>query len=131
MNDVAIFLFGVGVGALGIVGLLWLIHLLQPRKTKPSASPTYISVVQPDMVFVRAEFKRQPTSDQLAAWEKLPPRKQEAALLVARGLSSAEIAAEMTLRKSTVDGYLKEIYRVLDLRSRTELANFVRDLALE
>jgi DNA-binding CsgD family transcriptional regulator len=84
-----------------------------------------------EMVFIHAKFRVQHTPEQLEAWNKLTPRKVEVALCVARGLSNAEVATELKIQKSTVEGYLKEIYRALDLRSRTELANFVRDLALE
>jgi DNA-binding CsgD family transcriptional regulator len=42
--------------------------------------------------------------------------------LVARGLTNREVAAELRVSPKTVEWNLTKIYRVLDVRSRTELA---------
>lgn len=42
--------------------------------------------------------------------------------LVARGWTNREVAAELRVSQKTVEWNLTKIYRVLDVRSRTELA---------
>jgi DNA-binding NarL/FixJ family response regulator len=42
--------------------------------------------------------------------------------LVARGRTNREVAAELRVSPKTVEWNLTKIYRVLDVRSRTELA---------
>lgn len=52
----------------------------------------------------------------------LSPRQREVAQAVARGLSNAEIAAELGLTEGTVKAYLKDIFRSVGVSSRTQLA---------
>jgi DNA-binding CsgD family transcriptional regulator len=146
MNDIGLFFWGAFLGAAAIIGLVWVLRLARPKPKPPLPLPPFKSTSLPipptplssgnsadfpaDAVFIRTEFKSKPDPLQQTAWEKLTPRKRQVALLVARGHSNAEVAAELTIRKSTVEGYLKDIYRDLNIRSRTELANFVRDIAL-
>ncbi len=59
---------------------------------------------------------RPPTSSALTATET------RVAELVARGLTNAEVAAELFVSIRTVESHLNRIYRKLGLRSRTELA---------
>lgn len=56
------------------------------------------------------------------AGASLPPRLREVAELLARSATSREIAADLGLAPDTVRGYVKEIYRRLDVGSRVELA---------
>ncbi|MCC7163417.1 MAG: response regulator transcription factor [Anaerolineae bacterium] len=72
-----------------------------------------------------------PTQAQQNAWDKLPPRQKQAAVLIASGLSTRQVADAMHIQISTVQGYLKETYAALHVRSRAELVNFVRDISLE
>jgi len=101
----------------------------------PSVTP-FLGRVPPEelkleAVFVRPEVKIQSTQAQQRAWDKLPPRQKEAATLIASGMSTRQVAAKMHIQISTLQGYLKETYAALNVRSRTELANFVRDISLE
>lgn len=50
--------------------------------------------------------------------EALAPRESEVFLLIARGLTNAEIAGEMTLSTETVKTYVHRILTKLDLRDR-------------
>lgn len=146
MNDIGLFFWGVFLGAAAIAGLVWVIRLYRSARSKrslplPLSNPTSLSIFPPalsgrrtefppDGVFIHTEPPAPPGPMQRTAWEKLTPRKRQVALLVARGHSNAEVAAALTIRKSTVEGYLKDIYHDLGIRSRTELANLVRDMAL-
>jgi DNA-binding NarL/FixJ family response regulator len=53
---------------------------------------------------------------------KLSERERTVAFAVARGLSNKEVAGELFISTKTVDGHLQQIYRKLDVRSRSRLA---------
>jgi DNA-binding NarL/FixJ family response regulator len=61
-------------------------------------------------------------------WKTLTARDLYLARLVARGKRNKEIADGLCLSQYTVETHLKHIYDKLEIRSRTELTNFVRDL---
>jgi predicted ATPase/DNA-binding CsgD family transcriptional regulator len=52
----------------------------------------------------------------------LTPREREVAALIARGLTSGEIAAELVVSERTVDAHADHIRTKLSLRSRAEIA---------
>jgi DNA-binding NarL/FixJ family response regulator len=52
----------------------------------------------------------------------LSPRQRDVALAVARGLTNAQIAAELGLTEGTVKAYLKDVFRILGASNRTQLA---------
>lgn len=52
--------------------------------------------------------------------EALTGRERDVLALIAQGLSVIEVAARLTLSQHTVRGYVKEIYRKLDISSRAE-----------
>jgi non-specific serine/threonine protein kinase len=58
-------------------------------------------------------------SDPLAC---LSPREHEVALLVARGLSNKEVAAELVLSERTVEAHVTHALNKLGVRSRAQLA---------
>jgi LuxR family maltose regulon positive regulatory protein len=53
---------------------------------------------------------------------RLTTAESTIAELVAHGLTNREVAAELWVSPKTVEWNLTKIYRVLDVRSRTELA---------
>jgi len=59
----------------------------------------------------------------------LTPTQQTIAELVATGRTNAEIAATMFVSVRTVESHLTRSYRMLGIRSRTELARFVAESA--
>ncbi|MGX5681569.1 response regulator [Schumannella luteola] len=64
------------------------------------------------------------SSRRQAALDALSPREREIFLLVARGLSNAEIAAAAYVSEATVKTHVAAILRKLDLRSRVQAVVF-------
>jgi DNA-binding NarL/FixJ family response regulator len=58
----------------------------------------------------------------------LTRREQEIAALVARGLTSRAIAADLHLSERTVETHVQHILTKLDLANRTQIASWVADL---
>lgn len=52
----------------------------------------------------------------------LTPRERDVLLLVAKGYTVAETARSLELRPSTVSGYVKQVYRKLQVSNRAEAA---------
>ncbi len=50
----------------------------------------------------------------------LTPREQDVLTLIAKGIKLAEVAAMLEISRNTAAGYVKEIYRKLDVTSRAE-----------
>jgi DNA-binding CsgD family transcriptional regulator/tetratricopeptide (TPR) repeat protein len=72
------------------------------------------------------------TSASEASWpseqfDKLTRREREVAMLVGRGLTPHQISAELGISKSTVDNHTHNILKMLGLRSRAQIAVWVRD----
>jgi DNA-binding NarL/FixJ family response regulator len=61
-------------------------------------------------------------------WHKLTTREVQIALLVAAGKQNKQVASELSLSRYTVESHLKNIYGKLQIQSRTELTNVVRDV---
>jgi DNA-binding CsgD family transcriptional regulator len=62
----------------------------------------------------------------LSGWESLTVSEQRVARLVADGLTNREIAERLFVSEKTVEGHLGNVYRKLEIRSRTQLPQIVR-----
>jgi pimeloyl-ACP methyl ester carboxylesterase/DNA-binding CsgD family transcriptional regulator len=55
-------------------------------------------------------------------WEALTPAEREVAILVAQGLTNAEVADRLGMSRYTVDGRLRRVFNKLDVTTRVALA---------
>jgi DNA-binding CsgD family transcriptional regulator len=70
----------------------------------------------------------EPEADLATRWAMLTDSERSVAKHVANGLTNRETASELFISMHTVDYYLRQIFRKLDLRSRVELARVVADV---
>jgi DNA-binding NarL/FixJ family response regulator len=85
----------------------------------PSLAPHSISS-RADSMSATSFFSSQNSSSEPS--QGLSPRQRDVALAVARGLTNAQIAAELGLTEGTVKAYLKDVFRILGASNRTQLA---------
>jgi DNA-binding NarL/FixJ family response regulator len=67
------------------------------------------------------------TSADLRTGEVLTPRQREILALVARGLSSPDIAAQLGISPGTVKAHLTAIYRTIGARNRVQATRYYLD----
>jgi|SRR5437588_1121240 len=83
-------------------------------------------------VLILAFDVRQPPSEGITSQRRprLTPRQRETLELIASGLSTSEIAEELSLSTETVRNYLRSVFRELNVHSRLEAIAAARRLGL-
>ena len=61
----------------------------------------------------------------VCGWQSLTATEVRVAAVVAEGLTNAQVAERLFVSRHTVDFHLRQIFRKLAVRSRTELARAV------
>ena len=77
-----------------------------------------------------AGLRLQPSVSPSLISDRLTPREVQIANLVARGLTNAEIGAELWITQNSVKQALKRMFRKLEVSARTEMVAKLRDIIL-
>ncbi len=75
-----------------------------------------------------AELRKPAMSASDVTLQRLTPREVQIARLVAKGLTNAEIGAELWITQNSVKQALKRMFRKLDVSARTEMVAKLRDV---
>ncbi|MFI5619185.1 response regulator [Streptomyces sp. NPDC051567] len=74
--------------------------------------------------------RQEPDPGTSAALESLTPREREVLASLGRGLSNAEVAAQLEMAEATVKTHVSRVLGKLELRSRVQAAVLARELGL-
>ena len=124
MGELGFVLIGIVIGIL--VALVF--FLLFPRLRKPPpAAPTDDATdrVLYDATTLPAQMVR--LTKRQRQWQGLSDREMDIAVLVAQGLTNIQVAHRLGLSPRTVGAYLQRIYAKLEVHSRVEMTNAIRD----
>jgi DNA-binding CsgD family transcriptional regulator len=75
-----------------------------------------------------AELRKQSSAVPNPLFKRLSPREIQIANLVAKGLTNAEIGAELWITQNSVKQALKRMFRKLEVSARTEMVAKLRDM---
>jgi two-component system response regulator NreC len=104
-----------------------------PKRAAPDELVTAIRTVSRGEVFlypslatrlVQDYLHRVDAGDQPVIYDELTPREREVLILIAEGLTNAEIADELVISPKTVDSHRENIMRKLNLHSRIDLVKY-------
>jgi two-component system response regulator NreC len=104
-----------------------------PKRAAPDELVTAIRTVSRGEVFlypslatrlVKDYLQRVEAGDQPVIYDELTPREREVLILIAEGLTNAEIAEELVISPKTVDSHRENIMRKLNLHSRIDLVKY-------
>lgn len=104
-----------------------------PKRAAPDELVTAIRTVSRGEVFlypslatrlVQDYLHRVDAGDQPVIYDELTAREREVLILIAEGLTNAEIAEELVISPKTVDSHRENIMRKLNLHSRIDLVKY-------
>jgi two-component system response regulator NreC len=110
-----------------------------PKRAAPDELLTAIRAVGRGDVFlyptlasrlVQDYLKRADSGDHPLIYDDLTPREREVLILIAEGLSNAEIAERLVISIKTVDRHRENIMRKLNLHSRIDLVKYALRIGL-
>jgi two-component system response regulator NreC len=73
---------------------------------------------------VQDYLKRADSGDQPLVYDDLTPREREVLVLIAEGLTNAEIASQLVISVKTVDRHRENIMRKLNMHNRIDLVKY-------
>ncbi|MFL6158589.1 MAG: response regulator transcription factor, partial [Marmoricola sp.] len=94
---------------------------------EPMLSPSVTSTLIQQVTTQHAPGRSKPALERLG---RLTEREHEVALAVGRGLSNAEIAAELYLSVPTVKAHIGRLFTKLEVDNRVQIALCVHDAGL-
>jgi two-component system response regulator NreC len=104
-----------------------------PKRAAPDELLTAIRTVARGEVFlypslatrlVQDYLKRDEDEEQSQVYEELTPREREVLILIAEGLTNAEIGEQLVISIKTVDRHRENIMRKLNMHSRIDLVKY-------
>ncbi|KPK13600.1 MAG: histidine kinase [Anaerolineae bacterium SG8_19] len=104
-----------------------------PKRAAPDELLTAIRTVARGEVFlypslatrlVQDYLKRDEEDEQNQVYDELTPREREVLILIAEGLSNAEIGEKLVISVKTVDRHRENIMRKLNMHSRIDLVKY-------
>ena len=110
-----------------------------PKRAAPDELLTAIRAVGKGEVYlypslasrlVQDYLKRADSGDQPLIYDDLTPREREVLILIAEGLTNAEIAEKLVISVKTVDRHRENIMRKLNLHSRIDLVKYALRIGL-
>ncbi|MGD2050550.1 MAG: response regulator transcription factor [Chloroflexota bacterium] len=104
-----------------------------PKRAAPDELLTAIRTVARGEVFlypslatrlVQDYLKRDEDDEQNQVYDELTPREREVLILIAEGLTNAEIGEKLVISTKTVDRHRENIMRKLNMHSRIDLVKY-------
>ncbi|MFN2224409.1 MAG: response regulator transcription factor [Chloroflexota bacterium] len=104
-----------------------------PKRAAPDELVTAIRTVARGEIFlypslatrlVQDYLKRADADDQPLVYDDLTPREREVLVLIAEGLTNAEIADKLVISVKTVDRHRENIMRKLNMHNRIDLVKY-------
>jgi two-component system response regulator NreC len=104
-----------------------------PKRAAPDDLVTAIRTVARGEIFlypslatrlVQDYLKRADSGEQPLAYDDLTPREREVLVLIAEGLTNAEIANQLVISVKTVDRHRENIMRKLNMHNRIDLVKY-------
>jgi DNA-binding NarL/FixJ family response regulator len=114
-------------GAAGYTSAIAVPEVLRQIETVVANGGVWVgpSLLQRLLVAIGGRGTRPQASSKL---EKLSPREREVALAVASGATNKEIARQLEITERTVKAHLSQVFEILKVRDRLQLAIFVNGL---
>lgn len=102
-------------------------------KDDPNQEAAFAAISKGDLFFskrIESFYIKTQQKDYQQRPVRLTPREEKLLPLIAQGLNSQEIAAELSLSKFTVESYRKELLAKFDLSNSTALVDFAHRTGL-
>ena len=95
-----------------------------PKRTEPDELVSAIIAVASNQPWISPSIRKITTGKTHVSDIKLSKREREVVVLIARGLTSRQIADQLCVSLKTVETHRYRIFKHLNIQSRAELVNF-------